>query len=72
MEVMHVREYNRTIAKSKFHEAHKRWSVSGYGYPSRNMFYFYLPDNYTLRRKGYISFDDVSATFSLSKPKGVL
>ena len=73
MQVLQVKEYHERIARVKEYEALQRWREknNGYGYPIKSMFYFYCTDRYgyptTLRQRGYVTFNETSARFSMSK-----
>ena len=77
MKVLQVKEYNRTIAYTKYRQVVKHWRQRGEGWhcPVESMFYYMVPENqgYSLRRrqKGYVAFDNKRSIFNLNKDKAI-
>jgi hypothetical protein len=72
MKVLQVKQYNNTIAKSKWNNRINKCN----SIPS--MFFFYLDNDYNTRyglnverKKGYVAFDDNKAVFGMNKEKAI-
>lgn len=62
MEVLQIKQYHERIAQLKWNNCDKVRCI-------KSMFFFYLDDNETKRKNGYIAFDEKRACFGMTPEK---